>query len=81
MLVIGIYYLVFALSKGLDKYGMKTKYSRLCKQIFLNKIPNYGSQCSVILFALTPPQGPFPATYISNYVPMLIRESFSITIF
>ena len=53
----------------------------LCKPKFLHEIPNYGTQCSVILLALTPPQGPFPATYISNYVPMLIRESFSITIF
>ena len=40
----------------------------LYKPKFLNEIPNYGSQCSVILLALTPPQGPFPATYISNYV-------------
>ena len=46
----------------------------LYKPKFLNEIPNYGSQCSVILLALTPPHGPFPATYISNYVCLLVYQ-------
>ena len=40
---------------------MKT--NNLSKPKFLKENPNYGSQCSVILLALTPPQGPLPAIF------------------